>query len=110
MAKREKVLYTNFQMANLSKEDILKLARLSRLKLTDEEVEQFAQEIPAILGYVEQLQSVDLEGLAATNQVTGLVNVSREDIVRPYGATPELLLNNAPAVENNQIKVKRMIA
>lgn len=96
-------------MAKLSQEDILKLARLARLKLTDEEVAQFQTEIESILGYVDVLQGVDLEGLAPTNQVTGLVNVSREDVVIPYGATPEALLKNAPAVEGGQIKVKRMI-
>lgn len=96
-------------MAKLSQEDILKLARLARLKLTDEEVAQFQQEIPAILGYVEQLQSVDLESFEETNQVTGLVNVTRPDAVKSYGASPEELLKNAPATENHQIKVKRMI-
>ncbi len=96
-------------MAKLSRDDVLKLARLSRLHLTDEEVEQFAQEINVILGYVEQLQQVELDGVEPTYQVTGLKNVMRPDEIVEYGVTPEALLKNAPATENGHIKVKRML-
>ena len=78
-------------MAKLSRADVLKLAKLSRLQLTDAEVEQFQEEISAILQYVEQLQNVDLSGLEPTNQVTGLTNVMRKDEVKDYGTTPEAL-------------------
>ncbi len=96
-------------MAKLTREDVLKLARLSRLHLSDEEIDQFASEISAILGYVEQLQSVDLKDLPPTNQVTGLTNVMRADEVVDYGYTQEDLLKNLPAVHEGQIKVKRML-
>lgn len=96
-------------MAKLSREDVLKLARLARLHITNEEIDQFAGEISAILGYVEQLQSVDVKDLPPTNQVTGLTNVMRPDEVINYGASPAELLKNAPATENGQIKVKRML-
>ncbi len=96
-------------MAKLTQEDVLKLARLARLHIADDEIDQFAEEISAILGYVEQLQSVDLKDLPPTNQVTGLTNVMRPDEVIDYGVTPEELLKNAPATENGQIKVKRML-
>jgi aspartyl-tRNA(Asn)/glutamyl-tRNA(Gln) amidotransferase subunit C len=96
-------------MAKLSREDVLKLARLSRLHLNDDEIEQFTTEISAILGYVEQLQSVELKGLKPTNQVTGLTNVMRADKAIDYGATPNELLKNAPASEGGHIKVKRML-
>lgn len=96
-------------MAKLSREDVLKLARLSRLHLSDEEIDQFTTEISAILGYVEQLQKADLDGLEPTNQVTGLINVMRTDEVVNYGASPKDLLKNAPASEAGNIKVKRML-
>ncbi len=50
-------------MAKLTREDILKLASLSRLHLSDDEIEQFTGEIGGILKYVEQLQSVEVSGL-----------------------------------------------
>lgn len=97
-------------MAKLTREDVLKLARLARLELTDDEIEEFSAELSEILQYVEQLQSVDVSGLKPTNQVTGLTNVTRADEVIDYGYAAVDLLKNVPAVKNNQIKVKRMLA
>lgn len=96
-------------MTKLTRDDVLKLAQLARLKLTDEEVEEFAGEFSEILAYVEQLQSVDTEGLAPTNQVSGNRNVMRDDEIRDYGYDSKDLLQNVPAVENDHIKVKRMV-
>jgi aspartyl-tRNA(Asn)/glutamyl-tRNA(Gln) amidotransferase subunit C len=97
-------------MGQLSRDDVLKLAQLSRLALTDDEVEEFASEINEILGYVEQLQSVDISGVQPTNQVTGLTNVTRDDEEIDYGYKPQDLLENAPTVQDDLLKVKRMIA
>ena len=96
-------------MADLARDDILKLAALARLDLTDDEVTEYSQELTAILHYVEQLQNVDVNGLAPTNQVTGLTNVMRDDEEHDYGYTPQDLLKNVPQIQGDQIKVKRMI-
>lgn len=96
-------------MADLSRDDVLKLAQLARLDLTDDEVEEYARELSEILQYVEKLQAVDIAGLKPTNQVTGLTNVSRPDEIVDYGYDPRDLLKNVPEVEANMIKVKRMI-
>jgi aspartyl-tRNA(Asn)/glutamyl-tRNA(Gln) amidotransferase subunit C len=96
-------------MSKLTRDDISKLARLSRLKLTDAETEQFTKEIGAILKYVEQLQSVDLDDVEPTYQVTGLKDVTRPDVVREYGPVQADLLKNAPATEDGHFKVKRMV-
>lgn len=96
-------------MAKLTRDDVLRLARLARLQLTDVEVTKFTDEISAILGYVEQLQQVDLNKLDPTLQVTGLTNATRPDEVVNYGVSPSDLLKNAPATEDGHIKVKRML-
>jgi aspartyl-tRNA(Asn)/glutamyl-tRNA(Gln) amidotransferase subunit C len=96
-------------MSKLSREEVVRLAMLARLSLTDEEIEEFTRELSEILQYVEQLQSVDISGLKPTNQVTGLTNVMRADKVRDYGYTPDDLLKNVPAVTKHQIKVKRVL-
>lgn len=102
--------YTYYSdMAKLSQADVLKLAKLARLSLSGDEAAQFSIEITSILEYVEQLQNVDLKDLKPTFQVTGLVNVTRPDEVRDYGATSTELLQNAPATEAGQFKVKRMV-
>lgn len=96
-------------MAKLSREDILKLAELARLDLTEEEIEEYGSELSEILQYVEKLQAVDTGNLKPTNQVSGLTNITREDKEVDYGYKPLDLLNNVPETEDNQIKVKRMI-
>jgi aspartyl-tRNA(Asn)/glutamyl-tRNA(Gln) amidotransferase subunit C len=96
-------------MADLTREDVLKLARLARLTISDEEVEKYRAELSEILKYVEQLQSADVEGLEPTSQVTGLKNVMREDEIIEYGVTADDLLRIAPNKQNRHVKVKRMI-
>jgi aspartyl-tRNA(Asn)/glutamyl-tRNA(Gln) amidotransferase subunit C len=96
-------------MATLTRDDVLKLALLARINLSDAEVEEFSEELSAILQYVDMLATVDTEGLSPTNQVTGLTNVMREDTVIDYGYAPADLLKNVPATQENQLKVKRMI-
>ena len=96
-------------MSKLSRDDVLKLARLARLSLSDEEVEEYRAELSDILQYVEQLQEVDVKGIEPTRQVTGLTNVTREDKIKDYGYDPADLLKNVPAVKDGQIKVKRTL-
>ncbi|HEU5004613.1 MAG TPA: Asp-tRNA(Asn)/Glu-tRNA(Gln) amidotransferase subunit GatC [Candidatus Saccharimonadales bacterium] len=96
-------------MSKLTREDVLKLAHLSRLKLSEEEIEKFRSELSGILSYVEQLDEVDVADLAPTYQVTGLKNVTRKDEVKDYGYKIETLLSNAPAIQDNQFKVKRVL-
>lgn len=98
------------QMAKLSRDDVLKLAQLARISLSEDEVDAFTEELSAILGYVEQLSSADVSGLEPTNQVTGLTNVMRKDEVVHYGYEPKKLLENVPTVQSDHIKVKRMIS
>jgi aspartyl-tRNA(Asn)/glutamyl-tRNA(Gln) amidotransferase subunit C len=96
-------------MTELTRDDVLKLARLARLDLTDEEAEAFRKEMSAILQYVALLDAADTTGLEPTSQVTGLKNVMREDEVRDYGVSRDDLLRRVPHVQDGHIKVNRMI-
>jgi len=96
-------------MADLTRDDVLKLARLARLDLSEEEIESFRAELDEILEYVEHLNAVDVADLQPTSQVTGLVNVTREDKVKSYGYEASDLLKNIPRTQDNHIKVQRMI-
>lgn len=96
-------------MTQLSREDVLKLARLARLALTDEEIEEFRSEMEKVLDYVAMLQDVDVSGLQPTTQVTGLTNVTRSDEVRDYGVSREELLALLPNRQDDEMKVQRMI-
>lgn len=96
-------------MANLSRDDVLKLARLARLQLTEEEIPKYQKEISAILEYVEQLQQADVDTLEPTYQVTGLKNVGRTDEVLDYGVDHTALFQNAPQMAGKHLKVKRIL-
>lgn len=96
-------------MAELTPQDILKLARLARIQVTEDELQKYSKELTAILQYVQQLENVDTKGLKPTYQVTGLTDVMRADELHDYGVTAQELLKNAPATEAGHIKVKRMI-
>ena len=96
-------------MTKLSRDDVLALARLCRLRLNEEEINRLSIELSEILSYVEVLNSVDTAGLEPTYQVTGLKNITRPDDVKDYGYEPKELLNNAPAVQDGNFKVKRVL-
>lgn len=93
----------------LTSEDVTKLAKLARIKLTELEKEKYAAELSNILDYVELLDKVDVSGLKPTHQVTGLKNIMREDEIIDYGYDVKSLLNNVKDQKDGFIKVKRMI-
>lgn len=95
-------------MSKLSRDDVLKLASLSRLKLTSREVESLQSELTEILDYVKILDKVDTSGLEPTYQVSGLVNQNREDELVDYQASPEDLLKISKT-KDNQYQVKRVL-
>lgn len=96
-------------MSKISAGDVKKLAKLARIAITDEEAKKFQTELEAILGYVEQLNEINTEGVEPTSQVTGLINVTRPDEVHNYGVNRESLLKNAPAQKDGYIQVKRVL-
>lgn len=96
-------------------EDIRTLANLARLELTDDEVAQQGKDMDAILGYIEQLRSVDVADLAPTSQVTGLMNVLRDDesVIRSEAealAHRTELLATAPDQYNGYVRVPGVFA
>lgn len=96
-------------MSKVTIDDIKKLARLSALQVSEEEASNLQSELEGILQYVEQLDSIDTTGVEPTYQVTGLKNVTREDVVINYGVTQEELLKNAPQKQDAQVKVRRVL-
>ena len=90
----------------LTKEDVLKVAKLARIELTDAEVEKFQKQLSGVLGYIEQLQEVDTEDVVPTAQVTGLENVARPDVVMDCPDDErQAAIAQAPQRAGNLIKV-----
>ena len=81
----------------IERDQVLHVARLARLRLSDEEVDRMAPELSKILEHVERMDELDLEGVEPTSHVVELQNVLREDVPRP-GLTRERALEPAPDV------------
>ncbi len=96
-------------MTQISLDEVKKLARLAKLALSDDELTHYQSEIASILGYIEQLNEVDTTGVEPTSQVTGLENVTREDIEVDYGVDQAGLLKNVPHVKDSYIEVKKVL-
>lgn len=92
----------------ISSKDVQYLARLARIELTPEEVQQFTGQLDEILDYVEKLKSVNTDGIPPTHHVLPLTNVYREDVNRPSLPT-DLALANAPDREGPYFRVPRIL-
>ncbi len=88
----------------LSREEVLHIAHLARLELTEEEIEEYRKQLSAILDYFERLKEVDTEGIPPTASVLPPRTVLREDEPQ-QGLSREELLANAPDVEDGQFRV-----
>lgn len=91
----------------ITKEEVEHLAKLARIELLSNEVENFTYEIESILKYVGQIKEVSGDTEKANPK---LRNVMREDVVtNNSGEYTEQILNNAPFREGNYLKVKKIL-
>jgi aspartyl-tRNA(Asn)/glutamyl-tRNA(Gln) amidotransferase subunit C len=92
----------------ITRDEVAHLARLSRIELTDAELDHLAPQLDQIITAVAQVQEVAAEGIPPTSHATGLVNVFRDDEPRPC-LTPSQALDQAPAVELGRFRVPRIL-
>jgi aspartyl-tRNA(Asn)/glutamyl-tRNA(Gln) amidotransferase subunit C len=92
----------------ITRDEVAHLARLSRIALTDAELDRLAPQLDQIITAVAQVQEVTAEGIPPTSHATGLINVFRADEPRPC-LTPAEALDQAPAVEQGRFKVPRIL-
>lgn len=92
----------------LSREQVLHVARLARLALTDEEVERFAHQLSDILEHAARVTSLATEDVAPTSHAIALVNVFRDDEPQPC-LPQEKALSTAPEVEDGRFKVPKIM-
>jgi len=79
----------------LSRDQVLHVARLARLELTDDEIERYAGELSKVLDYIEKISELDLSGVEPTSHVVAVENVLRADQPRP-SLPPDVALESAP--------------
>jgi aspartyl-tRNA(Asn)/glutamyl-tRNA(Gln) amidotransferase subunit C len=75
----------------IDREQVVHVAKLARLRLTDEELERMAGELSGILEHVDRISELDLEGTEPTSHVVALENVLRPDEPRPSWSRDEML-------------------
>ena len=92
----------------LTKEQVEHIAVLARLKLSPQEVEKFTHELTVILEYVDQLKSVNTDGVEPKDQFITAENVFRNDKVRP-SLLRQQALANAPDKDDEFFRVPKVI-
>jgi aspartyl-tRNA(Asn)/glutamyl-tRNA(Gln) amidotransferase subunit C len=91
-------------------DDVKKLATLSRLALTEEEVGKLQVEISSILAYIDTIQKVELSSQTSGSVYLDIENVMREDVPsHEAGEHTNALLAQAPRSENGYLKVKKIL-
>lgn len=92
----------------ISRDEVAHVSRLARLAMSDEELDSLTGEMDAILDYVEQLNTLDTDGIVPTAHAVPMENAFREDVVKP-GFSTEQALSNAPDATENAFRVRRVI-
>lgn len=91
-------------------DEVKKIAKLANLKLRDNEVDLFATQFTTTIDVISQLNEIDTSEVPATYQVTGLSNITREDVVTPERVLPqEIALREAPLTHEGFFVVDRVI-
>lgn len=92
----------------ITKDQVEHVANLARLNLTEEEKEQMTKDMEAIIGFADQINSLDIADVKPTDHVIPINNVFREDVAAP-SMDREKLLSNAPNQENGCFSVPKVM-
>jgi aspartyl-tRNA(Asn)/glutamyl-tRNA(Gln) amidotransferase subunit C len=88
----------------IDRDQVLHVARLARLRLSEDEIEQMSRELSSVLDHIEKISELDLEGVKPTSHVVELENVLRPDEERESTAR-ERILEGAPDVAAGGFRV-----
>ena len=83
----------------IDREQVLHVARLARLELSDEEVERMADELSGVMAHIDKIGELDLDGVPPTTHVVEVANALRPDEPRP-SLPSEVALAQAPATQD----------
>ncbi|MBD0321799.1 MAG: Asp-tRNA(Asn)/Glu-tRNA(Gln) amidotransferase subunit GatC [Aldersonia sp.] len=95
-------------MPAISRDEVAHLARLSRLELTEAELDHFAGQLDSILSHVRAVSEVAADEVPATASPNPVTNVTRPDVIAP-SLTPHEALSGAPAEEEQRFKVPQIL-
>lgn len=95
-------------MAEISREEIIHIAKLSMLNLTETEIEGYTNDMQEILGYAEMINNLDTSVIDETIGATEQKNVFRKDEVKEFKSREELL-QNAPSQDEGMFRIPKVI-
>ena len=95
-------------MTKINKEEVKKVAYLSRLELNENEINYHAEQLEKILEYIKQLEKIDTNDIPCTTRAIEVTNVLRKDEKKYYDCTEELL-ELGPSIEDKYFKVPKII-
>jgi aspartyl-tRNA(Asn)/glutamyl-tRNA(Gln) amidotransferase subunit C len=93
---------------SMDKNTVYKIARLARIRVTEEEAERLAPQLGGIMKFVEQLEEVDTEGVEPLANVVDITPRLREDAVNDGGKTQDVLAN-APESQEEYYVVPKVV-
>jgi aspartyl-tRNA(Asn)/glutamyl-tRNA(Gln) amidotransferase subunit C len=92
----------------ITEDEVRHVARLSRLRLDDQQIHHFTEHLEAILAYISKLNELDVQGVEPMAHPLDLSNVLRDDQEQP-GITPKQALANAPQASPPFFKVPKVL-
>ena len=95
-------------MSRISKEEVSKIAKLAKLKLNEEQIDNQATQIEKILDYINQLEKIDTTNVPCTTRAIEVINNFRNDTKELYKNRDDLL-DLAPSREDDFFKVPKII-
>lgn len=94
---------------SITRNDVLHLADLSNITLSEEQIEPLIRDLSNIVNYFSQLDELNTENVEPTYQCFDMQNVWREDVIEEFEADREDLLALTVESEDNQIKVPKVL-
>jgi aspartyl-tRNA(Asn)/glutamyl-tRNA(Gln) amidotransferase subunit C len=91
----------------ISEKDVAYVARLARLRLSEDELKKYSGQFENILGYMDELKKLDTSKVPPTAHTLGFKNVFRKDAVEKCDSAP--LLKNSPAREQDYFRVQKIL-
>lgn len=92
----------------LTKEIIIKIAKLAKLSLSEKEIAQFTAELNEILNYSEKLNAVNTDNVEPFSQITDLTNITKQDQIKESSLADQLLECSPNQISNRHITVKNV--
>lgn len=98
-------------MAGLTKAEVVHVAKLAKLDLTETEIEKYSSQLSSIIGHISELSEVDTTGVEPTSQTTGLENVFRDDEIKTNKIlSQDAALSGTEEIYNGYFKVRAILS